>query len=55
MAILLEIPRDLGIFEAIFVDSKVAKKISDYCLDAATMERILSLNWGDSRVENSVD
>ena len=55
MAILLEIPRDLGIFEVIFADLQVAKKISDYFLDSATLNRILSLNCGDSRIENSVD
>ena len=55
MAILLEIPRDLGIFEVIFADLQVAKNVSDYFLDSATMERILSLNCGDLRVENSVD
>ena len=55
MAILLEIPRDLGILERIFVDLQIAKNVSDYFFDSATLNRILSLNCGDSRVENSVD
>ena len=55
MAILLEIPRDLGILEVIFADLQVAKNVSDYFLDSATLNRILSLNCGDSRIENSVD
>lgn len=55
MAILLEIPRDLGLFEAIFKSPKIAKNISDYFLDLSTLPRILSLNCGDSRVENTID
>lgn len=55
MAILLEIPRDLGLFEVIFKSPKIAKNISDYFLDLSTLPRILSLNCGDSRVENTID
>lgn len=55
MAILLEIPRDLGLFEVIFKSPKIAKNISDYFLDSSTLPRILSLNCGDSRVENTID
>ena len=55
MAILLEIPRDLGLFEAIFKSPKIAKNISDYFLDLDTLPRILSLNCGDSRVEKTID
>lgn len=55
MAILMVIPRDLGVMEMLFVDSKVAKKISDYFLDLATQKRILSLDCGDYRVEKSID
>lgn len=55
MAILLEIPCDLGFFEAIFKSDKIAKKISDYFLDSTTLKRILSLNCGKTRIENSID
>lgn len=55
MAILLEIPRDLGLFEVIFKSTQIAKNISDYFLDSATLPRILSLNCGDSRIEKTID
>lgn len=55
MAILLEIPRDLGAMEMLFVNSKIAKNVSDYFLNSATLNRILSLDCGDLRVENSID
>ncbi len=55
MAILLEIPRDLELFEVIFKSPKIAKNISDYFLDSSTLPRILSLNCGDSRVEKTID
>ncbi len=55
MAILLKIPRDLGLFEMIFKSPKIAKNISDYFLDSATLPRILALDCGDSRVEKTLD
>lgn len=55
MAILLEIPKDLEILESIFKSPIIAKNISNYFLDSATLPRILSLDCGNSRIEKSVD
>lgn len=57
MAILMQIPQDLAIFDMIFDSKKIADNIREYFLDSATLRRILALRCDEcdnGRVEHKV-
>lgn len=46
---------DFRLFESVFWEQKIAKKISEYFADSANIKRIVSLECNGGRAESSID